>query len=325
MRGEDRLTAWLQSRPETARLIGDDAAFLETSGPLAVTVDSQVEGVHFLPGLEPGRIARRLLAVNLSDLAACGAMPAAAFLALNTPPGFDHRAFLRPLLDAAHRLGFRLAGGDLARAAHVSATLTLLGRLPRGGRFVRRSAARPGDRLWVGGTLGEAAAGLLVQQRAAGGTFDPTMRSAPGPAARRARARHLLPSPQLELGRWLGRQPRAAALDISDGLARDLHRLCRASGVGATIEAACLPQATGSIALCAALEADPLTLVLAGGEDYVLLFALPPESQPPKRFGAVAIGEITATRRVRLRREGKQARALALDDLGHDHLQSRQL
>ncbi len=315
MRGEDRLTAWLSRQAGTGRLLGDDAAFLHAPGDVAVTVDSQIEGVHFLPGLSPERVARRLLAVNLSDLAASGARPAYAFLALSAPAGFPHRRFLSALLRAARADGLRLAGGDLARAPLFSATLTLIGTRPAGGRWLRRDQVRAGDRLWVGGTLGEAGAGLLLQR--AGSRFEvhsPKLAR----AARRAIARHLLPTPQLELGAWLGRQRRAAALDISDGLARDLHRLCRASGVGADINGDGLPMVEGFSALCAALGANPLRLALNGGEDYVLLFALPAGVAPPRRFGATAIGVATTERRVRLHAAGESR---ALPDRGFDHLQ----
>jgi thiamine-monophosphate kinase len=315
MRGEDRLTAWLSRQAGTSRLLGDDAAFLSLPGDVAVTVDSQIEGVHFLPGLAPERIARRLLAVNLSDLAACGARPAYAFLALNAPGNLPHRRFLSALLRAARAAGIRLAGGDLASAPAFAATLTLVGTRPRSGRWVRRDQVRAGDRLWVGGTLGEAAAGLLLQR--SGGT----LAKKPAPlarAARRAVTRHLLPTPQLELGAWLGRRRRAAALDISDGLARDLHRLCRASGVGAVINGDGLPIADGFSALCAALGANPMQLALTGGEDYILLFALPADVVPPPRFNATAIGIATAGRGVTLNAAGKSS---ALPDRGFDHLQ----
>src|SRR6185436_12693499 len=125
-----------------------------------VTTDSQIEGVHFPPGLDPALVARRLLAVNLSDLAAMGAEPRHAFLALAAPPGFAHRRFFRALLAACRLQGVELAGGDLARDPHhVHAVLTLLGTRPAAGRWLRRDGARPGHRLWHGGTVGESAAG----------------------------------------------------------------------------------------------------------------------------------------------------------------------
>jgi thiamine-monophosphate kinase len=306
---EDRLLRWLRRQPGT-RLIGDDAAVLPGDGPFAVTVDSQIAGTHFVPGLDPALIARRLLAVNLSDLAAMGAAPVFAFLALSAPPGFDHRRFLRALLAACVPLGLALAGGDLSRSADggPSATLTLLGAKRRGSRWLHRAGGAPGQRLWLGGTVGESAAGRLLI--AAGArirgdrvTLPASWQARAGrrplaAAARRAVYRHLLPQPQLALGQWLGRQPAGAAMDVSDGIARDLPRLCSESGVGARIEAARLPVAPGFAALCAALGADPGELALAGGEDYVLLFTLPAGAEPPRRFGCRAIGSITAQRRL---------------------------
>lgn len=136
-------------------------------------------------------------------------------------------------------------------------------------------------------------------------------------SARRAVRRHLLPAPQLELSGWLARRPRAAAIDVSDGVALDLRRLGRESGVGAVVEAAALPLAAGFPELCRRLGRDPLALALGGGEDYVLLFALPPGRHPPARFGCRRIGEIAAGRRLTLVVDGRRR---ALPALGWDHL-----
>src|SRR6185295_17407006 len=140
---------------------------LRLGGEWALTVDSQIEGTHFLAGLDPAVVARRLLAVNVSDLAAVGAVPAYGLLALSAPPGFDHRRFFRALGAQAKRYGIALGGGDLARAPIVVASLTLLGRR-RAARWLRRDTARPGDALWIGGTLGESALGRLLLERGAG-------------------------------------------------------------------------------------------------------------------------------------------------------------
>lgn len=314
--GEDRLLAWLRSRYALPHL-GDDAAMLALDRPFVVTTDSQIEGVHFPRGLDPGRAARRALAVNLSDLAAMGAEPRFAFLALAAPPGFEHRRFFRALLAACRRYGVELAGGDLARAPHQThAVLTLIGTLPARGRWLRRDGARPGQRLWLGGTVGESAAGQRVAamgETGLIGAVPPAIRA----AARRALERHLEPQPQLDLGRWLGRRKAGGALDVSDGLARDLHRLCRASGCGATIDGEALPLAPRFAELCHALDRDPLELALAGGEDYVLLFTLPAGLAPPPEFGCREIGSIDAGTKVRCTRDG---RTRALPPLGWDHL-----
>jgi thiamine-monophosphate kinase len=310
--GEDRLLHWLRQR-SGSKLIGDDAAILPESGPFAVTVDSQIEGVHFTPGLGPVRLAWRLLAVNLSDLAATGAEPAYAFLALSTAPGFDHRRFFNSLLSGCRRYGLELAGGDLARSGQTVATLTLLGTKPPEGRWLRRSDAAPGHGLWLGGTIGESAAGRRLIDRGEPLKKPASLRA----AAHRAIERHLVPMPQIELGRWLGQQKAGAAMDVSDGLARDLHRLCRESSTGARIEAEALPFSDRFAELCRAIGADPLALAVSGGEDYVLLFTLPSGVEPPAGFGCRRIGTITKSRRVLLLREGI---AEDLPARGWDHL-----
>jgi thiamine-monophosphate kinase len=312
---EDRLLAWLRGRLGPGSLAGDDAAVLPR-GAWAVTVDSQIAGVHVDPGADPALLARRLLAVNLSDLAAMGALPAYAFLALSAVRGFDHRRFFRAFLAACRSHRLALAGGDLAtHPTATTATLTLLGRRRRGGRWLARGNARPGDALWLGGTVGESAAGRVLLDTGGPG-------SGAGAAARRAVRRHLLPSPQLALSGWLARQPRAAAIDVSDGVALDLRRLCRESGVGAVVEPEALPLAPGFAALCRRLGRDPLELALGGGEDYVLLFALPSRREPPARFGCRRIGEIVRGRRLVLR--SADGRTRPLPALGWDHLRHRE-
>jgi thiamine-monophosphate kinase len=325
---ERSLVDWLAARGETAGLIGDDAAVFARRAPHVVTVDSQIAGVHFPPDLAPEILARRLLAVNLSDLAAMGARPAHAFLALSAPPSFAHRRFFASFLREARRRHLVLAGGDLAGAPVVAASLTLIGeRWPRSRRFLRRCDARPGDAIYVGGAVGESALGLELVRRGAriarqGVTLPAKLRlpRALATAARRAVRRHLLPRPQLELGAALSRRARAAAIDVSDGLARDLHRLCAASGVGATIEAALLPRSREFEALAAALRLDPLELALGGGEDYVLLFTLPARADVASR-GCRRIGTITKRREVVL--IDPRGRRRPLPDLGWDHLTAR--
>lgn len=323
--GEDALIDWLRRQPDTS-LLGNDAAVLPQGGPFAVTVDHQIEGVHFPSGLAPDLLARRLLAVNLSDLAAMGASPAYAFLALAAPTGFDHKRFFRALLAACRRYGLRLAGGDLAKNLHgVTAALTLLGTKEQSSRWLTRDGARPGHGLWLGGTAGESAAGRMLIERGArlaGRRVDPP----PGFEAfssevGRAVRRHLQPSPQLDLGRWLGTQKDGAAMDVSDGVARDLHRLCRASSVraemGAEIEAETLPFPHRFTMLCERMGADPLGLALGGGEDYVLLFTLPADLSPPDEFACRRIGTITERPGVVLVQDGRRRE---LPDLGWDHL-----
>jgi thiamine-monophosphate kinase len=307
---ENRLIDWLRRQPGGAS-IGDDAAVLP-AGSFAVTVDHQISDVHFPAGLDPAIVARRLLAVNLSDLAAMGARPAYAFLALAAPAGFDHRRFFRALLAACRRHGLILAGGDLARHSVLAASLTLLGMKDEGARWLTRSGARPGHALWLGGTIGESAAGRILIERGEPKEASASLQR----AMRRAIRRHLQPIPQLALGRWLSGQNEGAAMDVSDGLARDLHRLCRASGVGAEVDAAALPFVDRFAMLCRRIGADPLALALGGGEDYVLLFTLPNGIVPPERQ-ARRIGRIMKGRRLALLREGKRS---DLPDTGWDHL-----
>jgi thiamine-monophosphate kinase len=331
--GEDALLAWLRRTlgPPAATLLGDDAALLRLAGDWAVTVDSQIEGTHFPAGLDAAAVARRLLAVNLSDLAAVGAAPAFAFLALSAPLGFDHRRFLRAFASACRAGGVTLAGGDLARAPVLTGTLTLLGRRRPRGRWLRRDAARAGDALWLGGTLGESALGRLLLARGArwvrgrvelppgldralaGGGLDARTAAA---AARRAVRRHLLPEPQLALSAALATRRRCACLDVSDGLALDLARLAAASDVGATIDAAALPMPSALPALARAAGVEASTLALGGGEDYVLLFALPPRERAPA--GCRHIGMVEARPGLRLRDE--DGRMTPLAEVGWDHL-----
>jgi len=301
---EDQLTSWLRRRvaKHGNDLLGDDAAFLPGTR-LAVTVDQQLEGVHYPKGLPPATIGRRLVAVNLSDAAAVGGCPTLAFLALAAPSGFPIRAILAAVEEELALHGARLAGGDLAKSASLNASLTLLAqRYPRG-RWLERSAAQAGDRLWIGGTVGESAVGRLLL--AHGARYENgRVRLAPSQEvgkrtslhARRAVRRHLLPQPQLELGYWLARRRRAAAIDVSDGTLLDLERLCRSSGVGAVIDAEQLPLSDGFEECATLVDADPMELALTGGEDYVLLFALPPGIRPPANLGAKAIGRLRSRR-----------------------------
>ncbi len=298
---EDELIAWLRRRG-SSRLIGDDAAILPENDRWAVTMDTQIAGAHFNETLDPADLARRLLAVNLSDLAAMGARPAYAFLALAAPPAFDHRRFFSAFLRCCERFEVELAGGDLARHSLTTAVLTLLGRKSDGSHWLRRDSARPNEHIWLGGTVGEAAAGLALQDLGARvdaqETLLPDTLQAPDEvllAARKAVRRHVLPQPQLALGSWLGTSAIAAsrgpaAIDVSDGLARDLHRLCAASGIGADIELARLPLAERFRRLCRLLDCNWRQLALGGGEDYVLLFTLPSGTSPPSHFGCTRIG-----------------------------------
>lgn len=329
--GEDALLRWLRSRlPRGGARLGDDTARLPAQGPLAVTVDQQIAAVHFPAELDGETIGRRLLAVNLSDLAASGARPRWALLALTLPDGYDAKPLLRGLLAACRTHGVELAGGDLARGPRLAASLTLAGSVEPGGATLARDRARPGHALWLGGTVGESGLGreLLVRgARWTGRRAELPAGLVPAPlaaAARRAVARHLRPAPQLGLGHALARRRDAgAAIDLSDGLALDLGRLAAASGVGAELDLAALRGALAPRfeALAAALDLSPVGLALGGGEDYVLLFTLPPAAAPPPGHGAVRVGTVNRGRRLTLR--DPAGRHHPLPRLGWDHLAGR--
>jgi len=321
---EDRLTEWLRRVAPGGEAIGDDVAALGTLADAVVTVDQQIAGTHFPPGLDPVLVARRLLEVNLSDIAAAGARPTHALLSMAAPVTFDHRRFLNALADACRRRRVLLVGGDTARSEGVNLSLTLLGTRPPRGRLLRRDAARPGDRLWLGGTVGQAALGrrlIELGARITGRRVElPKRFQAPASLRKTAASavrRQFQPRAQIELGFWLGRRSRAAAIDISDGLALDLTRLCTASEVGAEIDGTALPLAAGFHRLADALDLPPEACAFGGGEDYVLLFALPPRVRPPAALGSSAIGRLVTGREIVVVQAGQPT---PLAPLGWSHL-----
>lgn len=265
-------------RSELRLGIGDDAALVRPrrGWELVLTTDLLVEDVHFLRARDPAAVCGRRLATRaLSDLAAMGAEPLAllvsAALPANLPTAWA-RSFYRGLLAAGREAGAALAGGDSSASPQAILVDVLgVGQVPAG-RALRRCGARPGDRIFVSGPLGEAAWGRELvhgQQPVASA------------AARRARGRHRRPHARWELG-WALRGRASAAIDLSDGLATDLDHLCRESGVGAEILAVSLPAPAG------------LQRALYGGEDYELLFTLPPHRRLPRQSGLCEIGRIHA-------------------------------
>ncbi len=301
--GEDRLVEWLRRRlrAQGEDLLGDDAARLDRAERWAVSVDQQIEGVHFPTGLDPRVVGARLVAVCLSDLAASGALPAYGFLTMALPRAYPAKRLLTGVLAACRRFTLTLAGGDTASAVqHLSLGLTVLGRRPPRGRWLTRGAARPGDGLWLGGAVGESALGRHLIAAGAGlvgrsvvlperfSVSDRMLR-----AGRRAVRRHLAPVPQLGLGAALARRRRVAALDVSDGLAIDLHRLCAASGVGAELDSKRIPRPRELEPWAQLLGESDDELTLAGGEDYVLLFTLPKRVTRSPWPGCRRIGRIT--------------------------------
>ena len=259
-------------RADVALGVGDDAAILRVPAgqELIAAIDSLVEGTHFLPGCDPASIGHRALAVNLSDLAAMGATPAWALLALTLPAADEHflEPFARGLRELADAQDVAIVGGDTT-AGPLAVTVQVLGFAPPGAAL-RRDGGSAGDLLFVSGTPGEAAAGLLLERGADGGLVLPASLA---DADRALRRRFLFPSPRVALGLAL-RGLASACIDVSDGLAGDAGRLAAASGCGARIEVDSLPL---SPALQAAVGPDRAAdLALDGGDDYELCFAVPP-------------------------------------------------
>jgi thiamine-monophosphate kinase len=311
--------------------VGDDAAVLAVPASLAVCTDALVEGEDFTSTADPFLVGRKALNVNLSDLAAMGATPLHALLTLGLPrrtPEAWLDGFLDGFRAAAREQSVAVVGGDLSASLERFASVTVLGRVPAAGPL-RRGGGRPGDELWVSGTLGAAAAGLALvlrgYRRDRDGRVTAPRGSRVSPTRRDEIARllrHLLdPRPMVDLGRALAEAGIAsAAIDLSDGFARDLHRLCRASGTGASVEREALPVDSG-LAMLPGLPSDPLDLALYGGEDYGLLFAVPPERIPAMRkaaarFAVRRIGRLDATAKVVLSEAG---RFRPLPDRGFDH------
>ncbi|MGD9537940.1 MAG: thiamine-phosphate kinase [Alphaproteobacteria bacterium] len=304
--------------PGAYGLLDDAAVVAPPAGEeLVVTKDLMVEGVHYLPDDPPRLVARKLLRVNVSDLAAKGARPFAYLLGVALPKtvGMDWlEAFAAGLARDQARYGMHLIGGDtVACDGPATFSLTALGSLPAG-TMLRRSGARPGDRLYVSGTLGDAALGL----KALKGKLAELSVAARAHLATRYR----LPEPRPALGARL-RGLAHASLDVSDGLVADLGHVCATSGVGAEVEAVRLPL---SAAARAALDADPtlLKLILTGGDDYEILFSAPAEAAPAIRAAAEAaavavteIGRIVEGQGVTV--IGLDGQPLAIADGGYRH------
>ncbi len=249
--------------------LGDDAAsFLPSPGmELVFTVDAIVEGVHFLPDDPADEIARKLLRVNLSDLAAKGARPLGYLLTTAWTPSISVEwiaAFARGLGADQKLFDVSLWGGDtVSTPGPLSFTLTAIGEV-QPGQMLRRSGGQLGDDLYVTGTLGDAALGLAVAQ----GRLSPAEHDATYLISRYRR-----PEPRMAFGRGLVGLAHAS-LDVSDGLMADLTHLCAQSGLGARVEAAALP-VSDAVAACLASSPALIDTVMTGGDDYELLFAAP--------------------------------------------------
>ncbi len=279
----------LAAGAEEAFDLTDDAAALspQPGTQLVITTDALLAGIHFLPDDPPSDIAVKALGVNLSDLAAKGADPVAYTLALSLPQPVSPdwlAGFCDGLATMQQRHGIKLVGGDTTRSPNATMiSITALGTVPAG-RMVRRSAAQAGDLLYVSGTIGDAALGLLLatdDSRVTGWQLDAEARA-------HLLSRYRRPRPRTNLAPVV-RDLASAGLDISDGLVIDAARLCRASKVSATLHAAQVPL---SRAARACLAADPVCLetILTGGDDYELLFTAPPERSDALALAANAAG-----------------------------------
>jgi thiamine-monophosphate kinase len=274
--------------------IGDDCAVFRPRGKreeLVFTTDMLIEGVHFRRDTHtPAQVGYKALARGLSDIAAMGAEPRFCLLSAAFPEWADDRwkdRFFDGLLALARETGTELAGGDLSHAPVLACDIVVCGSAPAGSAL-RRSGARAGDAIYVSGMLGGSALGLAAKKGAGW-------------------KRHLRPEPRLALGRYL-RGRASAAMDLSDGLSLDLHRLCIASNVSAEIAAPPI------------FRGASLEQALHGGEDYELLFTARPNARIAASLGGVPLTRIGTIRRGhagRIRLDGQP-----LDINGYDHFSS---
>ena len=297
-------------RGDVALDVGDDAALLAPAPghELVATVDTLIEGVHFFEGCPPAALGHKALAVNLSDLAAMGARPAWALLALTLPHADETwvAEFARGFGDLARTHGVALVGGDTCRGP-LAVSVTALGQVPTG-QALRRVGARPGDGVYVSGELG--AAGLAVCARR--GEL-----ALPAALATQAARRLDWPQPRVALGLAL-RAIASAAIDVSDGLLADLGHVCAAGGVGARLDLAAMPLPDGALAFTSPDE------VLGSGDDYELCFTVSAPHEPAlpalaaqSGLALTRIGLIEAEPGLRLVDADGRVRAVATR--GHDH------
>jgi len=291
--------------------IGDDAAVVEPERNRVevLTVDALVDGVHFDRAfVPPDAIGHRALAVNLSDLASMGASPRLALLSMALPASlplddFDGIASGFAALASRHRM--HLVGGNLTRTpGPLTLDVTLLGTVKRR-QALTRAGARPGDEVYVSGSIGAAVAGLAALRE--GGSHQP-----PGASRQSLVERYLRPVPRVRLGTLLARNRAASAcIDLSDGLGDGVQRLAHDSGIGVTVEAETLPIDADTRSQFAAAGCDPVMAAIAGGDDYELLFTVRPRTRHRLRAAArhadvplTRIGVCTERRDVVLLRSG---------------------
>jgi thiamine-monophosphate kinase len=306
--GEFELIERYFTRPaqRAALGVGDDCALLQPSpgATLAVSTDMLIEGRHFLSTVPPDRLGHKALAVNLSDLAACGARPIAFTLALALPRAEEAflAAFARGLFALADCEACELIGGDTTRGP-LSVCITVFGELPAGAALLR-SGARPGDDLYASGTLGDAR--LALEAFRGKVALDAA-------AFRQVRQAMELPTPRTVLGRRL-RGLATSAIDVSDGLLGDLGHVARRSGVAAVVDVDALPRSSVLAAQTLALQRECL---LAGGDDYELLFT----ALPSRRDAIVATAATAAVAVTRIGRI-EQGSGVRLVDRNGDAVES---
>jgi thiamine-monophosphate kinase len=325
--GEERLIAKyfapIAKHPGALGLLDDAAMLTPPAGAdLVLTKDAIVGGVHFFPDDPADAVARKALRVNLSDLAAKGATPAGFLLALALPEGVTDdwlKAFAQGLSRDADSYACPLFGGDTVRTpGPLTVSITAFGFVPQG-KMVRRHGARAGDRILVTGTIGDAALGLALRKGAGPGrrwNLDNDMRT-------HLLGRYLLPQPRSAIAE-LVRAHASAAMDISDGLAGDLAKLCRVSGITAEIDVASVPL---SEAARVALAAEPTLIetILAGGDDYEIVCTGPPDHSADF-IAAAAKANVQATEIGRVvagegapRFIGKDGKPLILQSMSYSH------
>jgi thiamine-monophosphate kinase len=289
---EDRLIARhfrpLAKHPGALGLADDVAVLaLPAGSELVLTTDAVIAGVHFFPDDPPDAVARKALRVNLSDLAGKGAQPLGFLLTLALTKDVADgwlKKFTAGLRADANKFGCPLLGGDTDRTPGlVTASISAFGTVPRG-TLVRRTGARPGDRIVVTGTIGDAALGVVLRR-------DPTAAARWGLDRRmrdRLVRRYLVPEPRVAIAQALRRHAHGG-MDISDGIMGDLAKMCRASRVDGTIEIARLPL---SVPARTALTAEPALIetILTGGDDYEILASVPPRKLAGLRRAAKAAG-----------------------------------
>jgi len=298
--------------------VGDDAALLQVSPGklLAVSSDMLVASRHFLPDADPYLLGHKTLAVNLSDMAAMGATPRWATLALALPNADEVwlSAFSRGFFELADRFGVSLVGGDTTRGP-LNLCVTIMGETLA--QPLRRDAARAGDDIWLSGDLGGAALGLAYLLGDLHLNTD---------EAAACLARLHQPEPRVQLGCLLAELPRVAAIDISDGLLADLGHILERSGDGADIELSRLP---AHAAVAARLPDSALArrCLLAGGDDYELCFTAPPQDAAAVMAAGAAAGVVLSriggiSEQSGLRVIGRDGLPLAIEERGFDHFAS---